>query len=103
MPIYEGSPKHKSWLRPFDPDATQCPAWSHEGRSTCSTTASLILRVKRRFATHRGMAFAARPPRADIWHGYTVPWAEVPESVRKRFVRDGKFLSSEALAAELEP
>lgn len=111
MPIYEGSPKHKSWLRPFDPDATQCPAWSHDRAQHLLEDSLLDSEDQRRFATHRGMAFAARPTRADIWHGYPVPWAEVPESVRERFVSDGKvtrreikkFLSSEALAAELEP
>ena len=110
MPIYEGNPKHKSWLRPFDPDATQCPAWSHERAQRLLEQSLLDPEDPRRFATDEGIAFAARRTRADIWHGYPVPWAEVPENVREHFVRAGqvtrreikKLVSSEALAAELE-
>jgi len=111
MPTYDPSPKHKSWLRPYDPDATQCPAWSHSRALALLNESLTELGDDRRFATERGMAFAARVTRNDVWHGYPVPWAEVPEAVREQFVTGGKvtrrqikrLLSSEALADELEP
>lgn len=111
MPTYERNPKHKSWLRPFDPDATQCPAWSHDCAQALLDESLIDAGDGRRFATRGGMAFAGRLTREDIWHGYPVPWAEVPEAIRQRFVDDRKvdrrqikrLLSSEALADELEP
>lgn len=111
MPTYEQNPKHKSWLRPFDPDATQCPAWSHARAQELLDVSLPDLGDGRRFATEGGMAFAARVTRDDVWHGYPVPWAEVPEILLERFVAEGRasrrqikrLLSSEALADELEP
>ncbi len=109
MPTYEPSPKHKSWLRPYDPDATQCPSWSHDHAAGLLKESLTEPGDDRRFATEQGMAFAARVTRSDVWHGYPVPWAEVPEAVRERFVANGqvtrrqikRLLSSEALADEL--
>ncbi len=111
MPTYERNPKHKSWLRPFDPDGTQCPAWSHARAQELLDESLADMTDSRRFATEAGMAFAARITRDDVWHGYPVPWSEVPEAIRETLISAGKvsrrqikrLLSSEALADELEP
>lgn len=110
MPTYERNPKHKSWMQPFDPDATQCPAWSHARAQDLLEASLSDPDDDRRFATEQGMAFAARLTRDDVWHGYPVPWAEVPERVRERFAaakqvtrrQMKRFFSSEALADEID-
>ena len=109
MPTYESNPKHKRWLKPFDPDATQCTAWSHDRAQVLLDESLTHPDGYRRFATEAGMAFAARRTRDDVWHGYPVPWSEVPEKLREQFVDQGKvtrrqikaMLSSEAWANEL--
>ena len=110
MRRYEQNPKHKSWLQPFDPDATQCPAWSHARAQGLLDDSLADAGDGRRFATLDGMAFAARITKDDVWHGYPVPWSEVPEAVREALVVAEKMtrrqikrlLASEALADELD-
>ena len=107
---YERNPKHKSWMQPFDPDAALCPKWSHEIAQTLLGESLPGPSGEPRFATRDGMAFAARTHRAGVWHGYPVPWSQVPESVREVMVANGKVTrrqikklnSSAALADELD-
>jgi hypothetical protein len=107
---YERNPKHKSWLQPFDPDATLCPKWSHEIAQRLLSESLVGPADEPRFATRNGMAFAARTHRPGVWHGFPVPWSQVPETVREVMVaaeqvtrRQIKNLnSSDALAAELD-
>lgn len=108
--VYERNPKHKSWMQPFDPDAALCPKWSHQiaqellGESLPAPTG------EPRFATRDGMAFAARTHGEGAWHGYPVPWSQVPESVREVMIAKGKVTrrqikklnSSSSLADELD-
>ena len=107
---YEQNPKHKNWMQPFDPDATQCPSWSHglaQQLLDCSVQPSS---GGARFGTYGGMAFAAQLTRGEVWHGYPVPWSEVPEKIRETMVADGKvtrrqikkLYSSEQLTKELD-
>ena len=110
MPTYERNPKHKSWLQPFDPDATQCPSWSHDRAQKMLDESMTDDTDDRRFATDGNMAFAARITRDDIWHGYPVPRAEVPETVRQRLIQERRItnrqikrlFSCESLADELD-
>ncbi len=107
---YERNPKHKSWLRPFDPDAALCPKWSHDIAKTLLAESQPGASDEPRFATRDGMAFAARTHRPGAWHGYPVPWSQVPEAVREAMVAKGtvtrrqmkKLNSSAALANELD-
>ncbi len=97
-------------MQPFDPDATQCPSWSH-------TQAQKLLDASvehppggARFGSKDGMAFAAQLTGGDVWHGYPVPWSEVPETVREAMIASGKvtrrqikkLFSSEELTKELD-
>lgn len=107
---YERNPKHKSWMQPFDPDATLCPKWSHEIAKTLLDDSVPHPSGEPRFATHDGMAFAARMHREDVWHGYPIPWSQVPEAIKEIMVQQGKVTrrqikklnSSIALANELD-
>ncbi len=110
MPIYQRNSKHKSWLQPFDPDASLCPAWTHDHAQALLNESIVDASESRRFASAEGMAFVARVTRDDIWHGYPVPWSEVPEAVREQMLTAGvvtrrqikRLFSSEALAEELD-
>ncbi len=107
---YERNPKHKSWMKPFDPDATLCPSWSHDQAQALLDTSIDSPTAGTRFATMDGMAFAARLTGGDTWHGYPVPWSQVPEAVREGMIMTGKvtrrqvkkLFSSEKLTAELD-
>ena len=107
---YERNPKHKSWMQPFDPDAALCPKWSHEIAQTLLAESHAGPSEEPRFATRDGMAFAARTHRTGAWHGYPVPWSQVPEAVREAMIAKGKVTrrqikrlnSSAALADELD-
>ncbi|WP_411286573.1 hypothetical protein [Phenylobacterium sp.] len=107
---YERNPKHKNWLRPFDPDATLCPSWSHDQAQAILDESVDHNSSGARFGTLDGMAFAARLTDGDIWHGYPVPWSEVPDAVREGMIaaqkvtrrQVKKLFSSEKLTAELD-
>jgi hypothetical protein len=107
---YERNPKHKNWTQPFDPDATQCPSWSHGLAQRLLDESVAHPSGDARFATHDGMAFVARLTGGDVWHGYPAPWSAVPEEVREAMIVSGKvtrrqikkFFSSEALTKELD-
>ena len=43
----------------------------------------------RRYATRRGIAFVAMPTNDGTWHGYPVPWVDVPRHVQRHFVHNG--------------
>ncbi len=44
----------------------------------------------RRYATRRGIAFAAVSSGDGTWHGYPVPWQDVPRDVCDTFAREGR-------------
>jgi hypothetical protein len=108
--IYERNPKHKSWLQPFDPDASLCPAWSHALAQTLLNDSQTDPSSGARYAVHDGMAFAARLTIGTIWHGYPVSWSEVPEAIRENMVaakkvtrrQMKKLFSSAELSKELD-
>jgi hypothetical protein len=84
--LYESNPKHKE---PWQPGrkGTICPPWSHE--HVQKLLESSIQKGKKRFATFNQVAFAAQEHASDVWHGYPVPWSEVPYSIRKTWVNEG--------------
>lgn len=94
--VYRGSKKHKK--RPATgKKGTLCPEWSHRtgagglgndmaAHAWHETEAHLIFRESvedpegsgKRFATKNGMAFAAHDTEDGTWHGFPVPWNDVP-------------------------
>jgi hypothetical protein len=107
---YQSNPKHKSWMQPFDPDATLCPSWSHSLAQGLLDESLEHPSSGGRFATKNGMAFIARHTVGDIWHGYPLPWSAVPDAIREAMKTAGKvttrqiksLFSSEKLAKELD-
>lgn len=102
---YRGSLKHKSW-RPGGGFGTMCPEWTHQadGQGFAGNTdrhpwsrtrahemfgGSICGGDGRRYATGRGIAFVALPTNDGTWHGYPLPWVDVPRNVREHFVNSG--------------
>jgi hypothetical protein len=101
-PRYKGSRKHKDW-RPGGGFGTICPNWTHtteaggfagdpEAHAWPQTAAQQLLANSTvddrgaRYAAARGIAFRAYPSGDGTWHGYPVPWAEVPPNIQDRLV-----------------
>lgn len=106
MPVYRGSSKHKN--RPTgEQKGTLCPEWSHATPSGGFRTdpdahnweatlaaklfnqASVDPETGRRYATARGVAFEAKPTNDGTWHGYPIPWVEVPPDIKDRWLDQG--------------
>lgn len=105
--LYRGSLKHKN--RPAQGrKGTCCPEWTHQTaaggfagdvsrHSWAETRAhSLFEDAKtdpsapgRKFATERGIAFEAKPTNDGTWHGFPVPWEEVPAPLKDGWLADG--------------
>ena len=45
----------------------------------------------KRYAVHEGRAYCAQEHGADAWHGYPVGWVEVHESLRRRWLAEGRL------------
>ena len=102
---YRGSVKHKRWRqggvsgrsalagrtrrRHRALPATPC---SHPWERTRAhaTLVESILEGGRRYATGEGIAFVAVPSGDGTWHGYPVPWQDVPRNVRDTFVNENR-------------
>ena len=88
---YEGNPKHKQpWQR--GRRGSLCP------RDMSQTTAQALLLASepagdRRYAVHEGRAYCAHNHDRgnDSWHGYPVGWKEVPESLRRAWLAQGRL------------
>ena len=100
---YRGTIKHKRW-RPGGGFGTLCPHWTHEASrgfagdaydhpweetQAHAMLAESVLADDRRYATRRGIAFVAVRSGDGTWHGYPVPWQDVPRRVQDGFIRDG--------------
>lgn len=110
---YRGSLKHKN--RPArGRKGTCCPEWTHETAEegfagnvdahdwTNTWAHKLFERAAvdesapdRRFATERGIAFEAKPTNDGTWHGYPVPWEEVPADLKDRWLAEGALTKKE--------
>jgi hypothetical protein len=105
--IYIGSRKHKRWV-PGGAAGSICPPWTHEvdGRNFGNvppedwngwprTRAQRLLEQSVlhegvRYAAAEGLAFCAQPTGNRAWHGYPVPWRDVPAVVRAWLVKAGQ-------------
>ena len=89
---YEGNPKHKE---PWQPGrkGSLCPAWSHKEASVL--LADGIVEGQRRYATMKGMAFAAQQHSPGTWHGYPVSWSEVPQKIWRAWLKTGEVKRSQ--------
>ena len=101
---YRGIIKHKLW-HPHGGFGTLCPRWTHQAASqgfagdpyrhpwrkteAHAMLAESIPHRGRRYATRRGIAFVALDSGDGTWHGYPVPWTEVPDKVRNALVNGG--------------
>lgn len=103
---YRGSIKHKRW-RPGGGYGTLCPEWTHKVGSRGffgdtqrhpwpQTKAHELLETSlegeggRRYATGRGIAFVAVSSNDGTWHGFPIPWNDVPIPVQDRLVESGR-------------
>ncbi|MDE2596404.1 MAG: hypothetical protein KGL44_05935 [Sphingomonadales bacterium] len=109
--LYRGSLKHKS--RPAKGrKGTLCPEWTHTREDTGEklgldpadetfkwelTPAGQLFKdamiekgTGRRFATERGIAFEAKPTNDGTWHGYPIPWDDVPAALKDELVKKRK-------------
>jgi len=104
---YRGSQKHKA--RPSDGvKGTRCPEWSHATpaggleydmfRHSWRRTEAHELFVKseespagsgKRYATAHGVAFVAKETNDGTWHGYPVPWVDVPVELKNKWQDQG--------------
>lgn len=104
---YQGSVKHKN--RPGGGWGTLCPEWTHEtprgglghdvhehpwpqtkAQELFASSEPCPEGSKKRYATERGIAFAARETGCGIWHGYPIPWDEVPDELRVEWQNQGR-------------
>jgi hypothetical protein len=106
QPAYRGSSKHKN--RPVRGiKGTLCPEWTH--RTTIAglgndvlahawedTEASRLFEAAtldangRRYATAKGIAFEAQATEDGAWHGYPIPWNDVPNALRRRWLEEAR-------------
>ena len=108
---YRGSIKHKRW-HPGGGYGTLCPRWTHEASSQgfagdlfghpwqetqahAMLAESVLADNGRRYATRQGIAFVAVDSGDGTWHGYPVPWRDVPDKVCDLFVLEGRVTRRE--------
>lgn len=104
---YRGSEKHKN--RPSQgAKGTLCPEWTHatpEGsyendpfkHKWAQTEAQKLFQAavqhpegeERCYATKNGIAFEAKPTNDGTWHGYPIPWKNVPISIVDQWLENG--------------
>jgi hypothetical protein len=104
--VYCGTLKHKQWS-PGGGFGTLCPKWTHQaGEQGFSgdpykhpwhlTTAHQLLSKSKadaagiRYAAQNGIAFKAQTSNDGTWHGYPVPWDEVPSDIQDTLIDRGQ-------------
>lgn len=90
---YEGSVKHKEPWQPGRRGAL-CPTSvdRHAAQRLLDQSAPVD---DARYAVHEGRAYCARRHGSDVWHGYPVGWIQVPEPLRRKWVREGRVRQSD--------
>jgi hypothetical protein len=107
--LYRGSLKHKS--RPSrGRKGTICPEWTHSGPAGSlgndlhsfewqGTQAAALFdealvdpESMRRFATRNGIAFEAKPTADGTWHGFPLPWEDVPAWMKDEWLDSGRVV-----------
>ena len=104
--LYRGILKHKEW-RPNGGFGTLCPKWTHQAGERgfagdsyahpwhltfahqlfCNSIADA---AGHRYAARNGIAFKAQPTNDGTWHGYPIPWHEVPLDIQDDLVGQGQ-------------
>ena len=87
---------------------TLCPDWTHDapdGRLGADTATHLWQATRaaglfsravedkttgRRYATERGVAFEAKDGNDGTWHGFPVPWEDVPHWIKDQWLAERK-------------
>lgn len=86
---YESNPKHKEpWQR--GRKGALCPKNIDQATARRLLSGSELVDGKR-YAVDDGRAYCAQEHRTDVWHGYPVGWAEVPESLRREWRKVGRM------------
>lgn len=85
---YEGNPKHR---KPWQPGrrGTLCPD-DIDRAIAQRLLADSALEGAKRYAVHEGRAYCAQEHRPGLWHGYPIGWEDVPEHLRRRWLREGR-------------
>lgn len=103
LETYRGSLKHKN--RPArGRKGTICPEWTHTSPDGALATDPFQFEWKgtpawelfvaatiheadgRRYATRRGIAFEAKPTADGTWHGFPIPWEDVPATIKDQWL-----------------
>ncbi len=81
---YEGNPKHKEpWQR--GRRGSICLPEAHDRADELLESSELF--GDKRYATFGDRAYCAQEHRQGAGHGYAVGWKEVPDSIRRRWVK----------------
>jgi len=109
---YIGSKKHKRWT-PGGASGSICPNWTHTvaGRhfggnepeawdkwpdtQAQRLLANSVVHGGQRYAAARGVAFCGQQTGERTWHGYPIPWRDVPLEVRQTLVAAGQVQEKE--------
>jgi hypothetical protein len=104
--LYRGILKHKQW-RPGGGSGTLCPKWTHQaggqgfsgdpdrhpwhltiGHQLLSDSTADA--AGHRYAARNGIAFKAQTSNDGTWHGYPIPWDEVPADIQNTLIVRGQ-------------
>ena len=74
-----------------------------EGPARASTNSGSALPSEElpRYATRKGIAFKAVLSNDGTWHGYPVPWDQVPQGLKERWIREQKVFRRDILKYSL--
>ena len=105
--VYRGHDKHKN--RPTQGvKGTRCPEWTHRvGEKSVGVdmhahdwaltrakelldTSVVDLASRRRYTTGDGIAFEIKPSGDGTFHGYPVPWNDVPAWLQGQWRKEGR-------------
>lgn len=86
---YEGSPKHREpWQR--GRQGSLCP--NNLNQSTVKQLlADSVLVGNKRYAIYEGRPYCAQRHAPDRWHGYPIGWVEVPEPLRRNWLKERRL------------
>ena len=83
---YESNRKHKEpWQR--GRRGTLCPS-DIDVKTVHRLLADSEATGDKRYAVHEGRAFCAQRHGAEEWHGYPIGWVEVPEAIRRKWLKE---------------
>ena len=85
---YESNPRHgKPWQR--GRRGSLCPK-TVSGETAQKLLSGSAVVGDKRYAVHDGRAYRAQEHGSDAWHGYPITWREVPESLRRIWLAEGR-------------